>query len=209
MTTKQYAKIAKELLPHLPGFVVEKKMVFKPPVGDFLRGLYFENTSDANYFHFSMFFLPVFVPTECVYFNYGKRIGNALNWRADNPNLLSDLNEAIRVEAIPFFNHVSTLAGVVNYLKTFVESSGPRVNSHTLEALAYSLIKNEEYSAALKVLAKLVEITDKDTIPWVLEQKARAQLVEVKLFKKPEDALAQLETWTNETINKLGLEKYR
>jgi hypothetical protein len=208
MTTKQATKIGKELLPDLPGFVTEGRMVFKSPVGDFLHGLFFENTSDANCFHFWVFFLPLFVPQEGVSFTHGDRIGNALNWRLDNPNLLADLRAAIHGEAIPFLNNASTLAGAIDYLKARIESGRPRVNSHVLEALAYALIKAGDYSSALKALAEQQQLLEKATIPWVLELKARAEMMEEKLLPKPKVALAQLEAWKTENISKLGLEKY-
>ncbi|MGA3266092.1 MAG: hypothetical protein ABSE16_04640 [Verrucomicrobiota bacterium] len=208
MTTKQAEKIGKGLLPDLPGFVAGGKMVFKSPLEDFLCGLYFENTSDANCFHLWVFFLPLFIPNDGVSFNYGKRIGNAVNWRLDNPNLLVDLRAVIHCEAIPFLNSVSTLAGVLNFLKADVEMDRQRVNPHTLEALACTLIKNGDYSPALEVLDELKQRFSKSTTPWVLELAARAGSVEEKLLPKPEVALAQLEIWKAETIDKLGLEKY-
>ncbi len=208
MTTKQFTKIAKEFLPDLPGFVVDKKLVFKSPVDDVLRGLYFESSADANCFYLSVFFMPLFVPTDAVSGTGGKRIGNALNWRLDNPNLLADLRAAIHAEAIPFLDRVSTLAGVLDDLKATIERGRPRVNSHILEALAYTLIKAGDYSAALKALAEQQQLLEKATLPWVLELKARAELMEEKLLPKPEVALAQLEAWKSETVSKLGLEKY-
>ncbi len=48
MTTKDFTKIWKQLLPQLPGFVIEKKVVFKSPVEDILHGLYFEGSADAG-----------------------------------------------------------------------------------------------------------------------------------------------------------------
>jgi hypothetical protein len=209
MTTKQAAKIGKELLPDLPGFVAEGKMVFKSPVDDFLRALYFENTSDANYFHFHVFLMPLLVPHEHISFSYGDRIGNALNWRLDNPNLLADLRAAIHGEAIPFLNKVSTVAGVITYLKADIDVDRERVNPRTLEALAYTLIKSGDYSSAVKVLDELDQRFSKSPTPWVLELVARAKSVEEKLLPKPEAALAQLEAWKAETIGKLRLEKHR
>jgi len=44
--------------------------------------------------------------------------------------------------------------------------------------------------------------------PWVLELKARAELVEEKFLQNPEAALAQLEAWKEETKRKLNLDKY-
>jgi hypothetical protein len=208
MTTKQFTLIAKELLPDLPGFVVDKSLVFKTPVADVLHGLYFERSADVSCFYVSVFFLPLFVPTDLVHGTYGKRIGNALDWRLDNPSLLADLRVAIHVEGLPFLDSVATLAGVLHYLNAVIERGRPRVNSHILEALAYTLIKAGDYSAALKALAEQQRLLDKATIPWVIELKARAELVQEKLLLKPKEALAQLEVWRAETVSNLGLQKY-
>jgi hypothetical protein len=212
MKTKEFTAIGRKLLPYLPGFVVNGKMMFIPPVDDFLRGIYFENSSGTNDFYLRVFFLPLFVPQDCVSFTHGPdrlRRNNRALWHADDPNLLENLRETIRDEAIPFLNSISTLDGVLNNLKAGVDSDRPRVNSHILEALAYTLIKSGDYSSALTALAELKQRLDKSTTPWVVEQKARAQLIEEKLLQNPETALEQLETWKTETIHKLGLEKFR
>lgn len=193
----------------MPGFVMEKKVMFQAPVEDFLRGLYFESSADADRFYLSVFFMPLFVPDDSVHGTFGKRIGRDSNWNANNPNLLADLTAAIQNEALPFLDNVATLTEVVNYLRTNIDRGRPRVNSHVLEAYAYTLIKSGDYSSALESLAELKERLAASTIPWVMEQRNRAELVEGKLLQNPAAALAQLDAWTAETIGKLGLEKYR
>lgn len=208
MTAKQAAKIAKVLLPDLPGFVIGKKMAFKSPIDDFLRAVYFENTSDVNRFHFHVFLMSLLVPQDYISFSYGDRIGNSLNWRLDNPSLLSDLRTAIHSEAVPFLNKLSTHSEVIDYLKAEIEVDPQRVNPHTLEDLAYALIRTGDYPSALKALEELDQRFSKSTTSWLLELVARAKSVEEKLLRKPEAALAQLEAWKAETVRKLGLEKY-
>lgn len=208
MKTKDFAKIGKQLLPQLPGFVMEKKVMFKAPVKDFHYGLYFESSADAERFYISVFFLPLFVPTDAVHGTFSKRIVSGNNWRAGNPNLLADLTVAIQSQAMPFLDDVATLTEVVNYLRTNIDRGRPRVNSHVLEAYAYTLIKSGDYSSALESLAELKERLAASTIPWVMEQRNRAQLIEERLLQNPELALAQLEAWKAETVANLGLQKY-
>ena len=143
--------------------------------------------------------------------DYGDRIGNALNWRLDNPDLLADLRAAIHGEAIPFLNNSirKPWLDLFDYLRADIDVDRERVNPRTLEALAYTLIKSGDYSSALKTLDELNQRFSKSITPWVLELVARAKSVEQKLLPKPELALAQLEAWKSETISKLGLEKYR
>jgi hypothetical protein len=126
----------------------------------------------------------------------------------NNPNLLADLRTAIHDEAIPFLKRVSTVAGVVDYLRAEIEVDKQRVNPHTLEELAYSLIRTGDYSSALKALDEIKRRFSESTTSWVLELVARAELMGEKLLPQPEAALAQLEAWKAETVVKLGLEKH-
>ncbi len=208
MKTKDFTKLGKELLPQMPGFVMEKKTMFKSPVKDFLYGLYFESSTDVESFYFSVSFLPLYVPNDSVHGTFGKRIGRAANWNINNPKLLTDLTATVQNEALPFLDNVTTLTEIVNYLRTNVDCDRPRVNSHVLEAYAYTLIKSGDYSSALESLVELKERLAASTIPWVMEQRNRAQLIEEKLLQNPEAALAQLEAWKAETVSKLGFEKY-
>lgn len=208
MRTKQFIQLGKQLLPHLPMFVIEKRVLFKSPVDDFLRGMFFESSADADWFYLSVFFLPLFVPNDSVHGTFGNRIGRAANWRADNPNLLADLTAAIQNEAKPFLDDIATPAGVLNHLKRNVDCDRPRVNSHVLEAYAYTLIKRGDYSSGLESLTELGQLLQEDTIPWVIEQRNRAQLIEGKLLRSSEEALTQLELWKVETVGNLGIEKY-
>jgi hypothetical protein len=96
----------------------------------------------------------------------------------------------------------------LDYLKKDVARTRPRANSHTLEALAYTLIKCGDYPSAQESLAELEQMLEGDTIPWVVAQLARVQLIKGKLLHNPGAASAQLEIWKAETIRKLELEKY-
>jgi hypothetical protein len=205
---KDFIKIGSQLLPQLPGFAIEKKLIFKSPVGDFLYGLYFESSADAEWFYFSVFFLPLYVPNDSVHGTFGKRIGRAANWNINNPKLLTDLTAAVQSEALPFLDNVTTLTEIVNYLRAEVDCDRPRVNSHVLEAYAYTLIKSCDYSAALEALAEQKQRLASSTVAWVIEQRNRALLIEHKLLEGPAAALEQLDAWKTESIRNLRLEKY-
>jgi hypothetical protein len=45
---REFTKIGKQLLPHLPGFEENKNVVFMTPVEDILRGVYFLASVDAG-----------------------------------------------------------------------------------------------------------------------------------------------------------------
>lgn len=155
-----------------------------------------------------MLLLSLFVPRDCISFIHGKRIGNAINWTIENPDLIQNLREVIESQAIPFFESVSTFPGILACVKKDVESDWPRYNSHHLEELAYLYIKDQEYPAALESLGRLQRDLENETTPWIVNQRNRAQLIEAKLLESPESALKQLEEWKKQTIIRLGLEKY-
>ncbi len=214
MTTKEFAKIGRQLVPYYPGFAVEGHLFLKPPVGDFLSGLCFERTSGAKDFYVRLLFLPLFIPQDHIAFWCGRirRNGREL-WFADDPNLVANLHETIQSEAIPFLNSVSTLNGALDYLRREIELTRPRVDSHTLEGFAYTLIKAGDYPAALDALSELEHIYEEiyrneKTPACVLEQRARARLVQEKLSRNPDEAIAQLESWKAQTKSNFKLEKY-
>jgi hypothetical protein len=76
-----------------------------------------------------------------------------------------------------------------------------------LEALAYTLVKCGDYSAALDALSELSQSLENETTPWIVAQRNRALLIEEKLLPKPETALDQLESWKAESVRNLKLEK--
>lgn len=210
MKIREFIVIEKKLLPHLPGFAMKGTLLFIPPVDDFLRGIEFDVHRDGH-FYVHVFYMPLFVPQKGIHFThvfFRLRRKNGGVWYADDPNLLEDLLEAIRNDALPYLDSISTLRGVLEFRRSDIMSDWPRVNSHCLEEFAYLLIKNGEYSAALQTFENWKKIRAEDDRPWVLEQRNRAQLIEDKLRQSPEAALAQLEEWKAGTIAKLRLEKY-
>jgi hypothetical protein len=210
MKATEFAKIGKKLLPHLPGFTMKGKLLFVPPVGDIVRGIYFENSSGTNDFYVRALYLPLFVPQECMNFIHGDRLrweGHEL-WHGDDPNLLDKLNDVIQAKAMPFLELVSTLAGVLESLKADVKRTQPKPNSHYLEEMAYVLIKIGDFSAALEIIADLKKKYRLSTTPYIIEQRNRLELIEDKLRQSPEAALAQLEVWRVGSIEKLKLEQY-
>jgi hypothetical protein len=210
MKQREFKKIAKELLPHFPRFVTDRKLIFMSPIEDLLCGVSFGSSVDPGIFYVSKFFLPLYVPNEGIHETFGERlrINGDSGWRDDDPNLMQNLIQIIHLDAMPFLNNVSTLNGATSYLNTRVEITRPRTNSHTLEALAYTLIKTGDYSSALKSIAELKQMLEGNTVPWVIAQFNRVQLIKEKLLRNSGDALQQLEIWKAETIRNLKLEKF-
>jgi hypothetical protein len=86
----------------------------------FLRGLCFESSSDAKCFYLWVFFLPLFVPHDSIGFTHGKRLrrnANGWGWYADDLNLISDLSNTIRRDAMNWdksSNRVLGRTGIVS-----------------------------------------------------------------------------------------------
>src|SRR5215469_6143203 len=101
MKAKGFAIIEKQLEPFLPHLIIRGKMTLIPPARDFLRAVYFENSSGTKEFYVQALFLPLFTPLDHINFNHGHRLrrnGRTL-WEADEPNLIKDLYLTIREQA--------------------------------------------------------------------------------------------------------------
>lgn len=207
MTSRQLSIIAKKVLHILPEFAVKGPLIFKITSEEIFLGLHFGGSSrDGRIFRMNAFFLPLFVLTDTIHFNYGIRISSGSGqWNADNPNLIGELVGSIGSQARPFLDSVSTLDGALKYLRAQVEANAGHVNPHTLEALTCTLIKAGHFPAALKTVAEQKRLLENATVPWMDELRKRAVLIEEKILQGSEVALQQLDAWRAETIHKLSM----
>ena len=208
MTNKDFAGLGKQLLPNLPGFSVKGPMTFICPVKDALRGLYFEgSTFDEKSFYVWTFFLPLFAPTKHVSFNLGKRLrepSGGDRWNADTPNLIADLGAAVKREALPFLSGIETAEDIAKAAAAFQKAGDP----YAQQAIAYAWARSGEVTRANEEFNRLVRLLDLK-IPWQREMAERAETLKAKLLANPADAQRQLEDWEVETLQNLGLEKFR
>ena len=208
MRYRDFEALGKGLLPYLPGFVAKGPLTFASPIGLALRGLCFEGSSfDASSFYVWVFFMPLCVPSETLYFNFGKRLrrDGIDGWSGDAPDIKVALAKAVQEQAVPFFNLLDTPTKVANVLRGDVAES-PTL--HTRQAYAYVLARIGDTAAALEVLDQLQKSVD-PSVPWQFKMKERAALLREKILEGPEATSAQLAMWETETIKNLGLEKYR
>ena len=78
MTTKEFVSLEKRLLPELPGFAIKGPLMLIRPVECMLRGISFEGSSfDKTSFYVTMFVMPLCVPTNHLYLNFGSRVRRA------------------------------------------------------------------------------------------------------------------------------------
>jgi hypothetical protein len=208
MTNKDFAGLGKQLLPNLTGFSVKGPMTFVCPVKNALRGLCFEGSSfDRESFYVWTFFLPLFVPTRHVSFNFGKRLrepGGGDRWNADTSNLITDLAAAVKREALPFLSGIESAEDIAKAAAaTFQKAADP----YAQETIAYAWARSGEVARANEELNRLVRLLDLK-IPWQREMAERAETLKVKLTN-PTDAQHQLEAWETETLQNLGLEEFQ
>ncbi|MGA2280263.1 MAG: hypothetical protein ABSG80_08175 [Verrucomicrobiota bacterium] len=202
MTTKEFEKIGKALLPELPGFAVKGNLLLIPPATQILRGICFEPSGfDKKAFYVNVFILPLCVPTRHIYFNFGKRVG--IGWNSNAPNVLSELSMALKHEALPFLSRVKALHGFIELAKSFSSQ-----NPNTPEAIAYAFARTGNMCKAVAMLDELTHLLDMK-VPWQFEMAERADALRSQLLNDPASAQKQLEVWEAESVRNLGLEKYQ
>jgi cytochrome c-type biogenesis protein CcmH/NrfG len=196
-----FISITRELSKLLPDFVGKGSLMLLPPAKDLLRGIYFESSvADKRSFYVTVFVLPLFVPTDHIYLNLGERIG--ISWNADDKDLLPELAEVLRREALPFLNSVGTLEGLTEAL---IHNSP---DARTQQAMAYGLAVKGDIEQALVALDLLILSLEVE-FPWQQSIKDQAQALRTALTENPSLAKRWLQTWEAETTQRLGLEKFR
>ncbi len=201
MRKTEFNSLIKALTKELPGFAVKGSLMFIPPCRHLLRGIYFEpSTADKRSFYVTVFVLPLFVPTDHIYLNLGERVG--ISWNADDKDLLPELAEVLKREALPFLNSMGTLQGLTGAL---IHNSP---DARTQQAMAYGLAVKGDIEQALVALDLLILSLEVE-FPWQQCIKDQAQALRTALTENPSLAMRWLQTWEAETRKHLGLEKFR
>jgi hypothetical protein len=204
MKNKDFAELAKRLLPDLPGFAVKAPLMFILPVGHTLRGLCFESHSyEAKLFYVWVFFLPLCVPRKHVSFELGKRIGGD-RWNAEAPDIVRELGVALKREALPFLSAIESPHDVAQAATSMRLPQNP----HVQQAIAYTLARAGDVNKAVAALDELTRSLDVK-VPWQLEMAERANAFKSQLLSDAPSAQKQLEAWEAESVRNLGLEKFR
>jgi hypothetical protein len=204
VNTKQFLAIERRLLPSFPNFAVKGTLMFIQPMGNTLRGFYWEASAfNKKEFFVNAFFLPLYVPTKHLHFTFGHRVGLRQRWSIDRSDLESTLGSEMQKE-VPFLASLRTPTDVANALKPLtMPNQNGYVNPHCSEALAYALVLSGDIQAAATVLDRLLKSAN-PLIAWENEIASRARLVQEKL-EQPENVLDQLAAWETETVHNLGI----
>ena len=207
MNTKQFLAIEKRLLPSFPSFAVKGALMFIQPLGNTLRGFYWEPSDfGKKEFFVNAFFLPLYVPTKHLHFTFGHRVGVRRRWSIDRSDLESTLSLEMQKE-VPFLTSLRTPKDVASALKPLtMPNQNGYVNPNCYEALAYALVLSGDIKAAATVLDQLLNSAN-PLVAWENEIASRARLVREKL-EQPENVLEQLAAWEAETVHNLGIEAF-
>ncbi len=207
MRSKDFAALAERLLDDLPRFFVKGQMAASRPIGHVLRGLYFEGSSfDKKSFYVWAFILPLFVPTKQVTFNLGKRLrtpSGGDRWNTDTPNMLEELDAAVKRQALPFLSAIESPNDIVNVAAEFQGTGDPYVQ----QAIAYAWIRGGQVSRASEELQRLRRSLDMN-VAWQREIAERAERLRTMLLSDPAAAQRQMDVWEAETVHNLGLKEF-
>lgn len=205
MKKKQFESLWKGLLPDLPGFTCKGKLLYAEPVEHLLQGFCGDDSSfDPTIFTVWAFALPLYVPTEYVYFHPGNRLsderGREKWWNIQEPDLADKVLSSIKQEGLPFLDRIREPIQVATYMQQSPGNALPR----SLEIIAYSLAMAGDFAGAEQTLDRLMNAID-TKILWQVEVLDRAKLLAGKLNNDPQEAKQQLLEWEQLSVKNLGL----
>jgi hypothetical protein len=207
MKRAEFVALEKKLLPALPGFTIKGPLVFVSPARSILRGINFEGSSfGKESFSVSFFVMPLCVPTEHLYFNFGNRLRNERGgdrWNKEMPNLVEELCTALTAQAVPFLSRAKTLVDFAEMAGSF-----PLGNPHTPMAKAFALARDGHGNKAIHILDQLLTQIDSN-VAWQRTIADLSKQLRSMLIADPDAAQQQLQTWETETVRNLGLEKFQ
>jgi hypothetical protein len=202
--------VQRYLVPSLDGFRVRGSLLFQPPDGYLLRAFKFESSAfSGSTFHVQAFVLPLYVPTEHLYFTFGDRLGRGgVSWDVEKqpePAAMAEVLQLIEREGLPLLNGAKEpmdLFAVCQSLKLPLDD--PRI----AEALTYARVLGGQHAEALLELDDLLPRTAEleARAPWAREIRLREQVVADALRRAPAEALAHLKSWRAESCARLKID---
>lgn len=196
------------LLPHLPHFKIRGSLLYAEPVEWLLRGFSFETSGwDSASFYLWFFVQPLYIPSDHIYFLFGKRIADS-NLRIEQgreEECMSVVLDFIQQQGISFIEQVHTPEDLANKARTIHPSpSDPNV----CETIAYSLILSGRYDDADKELKRLLAYLEPQaTSSWDFQQMGRLYSIHQSLLRDPMVAVQKLQDWRDYTVLHLQLDR--
>ena len=206
-------RLAKILLPHMIGFVTNKKSeLFLAPIGSIFRGFVFESTAGSREdFYFWWFFMPMAPEKDHFVFSYGERLrvpGGNTGWRTDMKDLPDKLLAAMQPKALPLLRSITGIPHAIRAIRSDV-GSHDITYINDLDNLACLMILDEQYDAAREVLDQIIAFErGDDQRQWVLSIVQRMKNLRSTLWEDRAAAHAQVRQWQSSTLRHLKLEKW-
>ena len=204
MKKKEAQKIGEKLLPYLPGFRAKGDLVYSMPIPHVLQALCFENSSTGKEaFYLNAFIMPLFSPSEHVYFNYGQRLRDidSSGWRSDHPDLIPRLERAVHSKQASIY--LEPIKSVAEFIERLF-SIDKHKSLYFHEAIGFAYALEGDVKKAL-VNLKIVEAQADEYYPWQLTLKERSKFFQELLKKDIEKARKQLEEWEKFTLEHLKI----
>ncbi len=215
-------RVAKLLLPHMPGFVTNKKSeIFIAPIGNVLRGFTFDSSAYAREdFYFCWFFMPICRPIDYITLSNGDRLnvpGGNSGWRTDMAALPEKLLEAMQPFALPFLRSINTVQDAIEAIYEYRGETvlGLRMTRRVTDIyaqhdIACLHILDGQFEKAESMLDKVIfHEHGTDRRQWVLDIVERTKSLRAKLVKDPQLAVVQVKEWQDFTFKGLKLERWR
>jgi hypothetical protein len=215
MRTRAVAKyLRKYIAPHLDGFEVYGRLLYKRPPTPFISGFYFDEPSYNPRKLFTWAFVqPMFVPAEYIQFSFGNLIGKISgggrkSWVIEDgseEDTFEEILGKIHQEGLPYLGSRDTPRTFIDFYR--YKAVPPHVI--VMEAFAYSLLLEGLDDEAAAKLTEMMHIINEENIkksPWLVDYRHRANIILNLLNTSHESAINQLGLWSNETLNNLGLE---
>jgi hypothetical protein len=206
MIKTKLASLGKRLLPEFPDLTIKGRLMFVKPIEQVLRGINFEGSKyNDTSFYVTVFVMPLCVPTDHLYFNFGNRVrhlGGGDRWNLEMPNLIAELGSALKLHAIPFFSTISSLPDFVEYAQSHSKAQ------RTLEAIGYSLARTGHIGRAIEVFNELFAHIDQN-IAWQRDLAKNVNALKTELIDHPVEAQQHLAEYERQTIHTLGLDEFR
>lgn len=211
MTGTQVAALYKRYLQaHLRGMEQRGLLIYQRPIGDVLRACYFESSAfSKDRFAVTAFIQPLYQPASSLVLGWGDRLG-LRNERWFNVSVESEedvgreLLHLIQEQALPLFARFRDPADFVR--------NAPYMGWHTegeyfLEAMGYSHAVCGMYDEGRAYLRRLISTLQEsdDLRPYEHEMIRRNQQFDGKLRDRPEEAIADLRSWRQETLRAIRL----
>ena len=178
-------KLAKEyLLSDLPGFVVTRGILHKSPIEGLLRGFWFDSSALDKYTAYVYVFVqPLYVPSESLFFTFGKTLGYPFGFMLSNDGWDLDpktwessarllLKTMVR-HGLPFLRKRDSVELFIRNLKYGVRFENTIFDR---EALANSLAWLGEYTEAAKRLKSLIRSIKPDNLRQDVRENAKQLL---------------------------------